>query len=129
MWPAGGSARHWRPMPGCANGWPRTWAPTPRRRRRPCTQQSCGERSLVRCRGRRCGPSSVGTSLRRAWAAARASAGDAVLYGTCGTLDRSAPLDALITAIVDHLRAAGPDRTAEVLGPDAQLLGLSLIHI
>jgi len=63
------------------------------------------------------------TSLLRAWAAARASAGDAVLYGTCGTLDRSAPLDALITAIVDHLRAAGSDRTAEVLGPDAQLLG------
>ena len=63
------------------------------------------------------------TSLLRAWAAARAAAGDAVLFGTCGTLDRSAPLDALIAAIVDHLRRAGPIRTAEVLGPDDQLLG------
>src|SRR5664279_2855845 len=63
------------------------------------------------------------TSLLRAWAAARAAAGDAVLFGTCGTLDRSAPLDALITAFVDHLRMAGPERTAEVLGPDDQLLG------
>ena len=63
------------------------------------------------------------TSLLRAWAAARAAAGDAVLFGTCGTLDRSAPLDALMTALVDHLRMAGPERTAEVLGPDDQLLG------
>ncbi|HYN72152.1 MAG TPA: BTAD domain-containing putative transcriptional regulator [Nakamurella sp.] len=63
------------------------------------------------------------TSLLRAWAAARAARGDAVLFGTCGTLDRSAPLDALIAAIVDHLRRAGPVRTAEVLGPDDQLLG------
>ena len=63
------------------------------------------------------------TSLLRAWAATRAAQGDAVLFGTCGTLDRSAPLDALIAAIVDHLRRAGRVRTAEVLGQGVGKVG------
>ncbi len=63
------------------------------------------------------------TTLVRAWAAQRAAGGDAVLFGTCGTLDRAAPLDALAIAVTDYLRRAGPARTADVLGPDHELLG------
>lgn len=63
------------------------------------------------------------TTLVRTWAARRAQRGDVVLFGTCGTLDRAAPLDALTVAIADNLRQAGPDWTAEVLAPDPELLG------
>jgi DNA-binding SARP family transcriptional activator len=63
------------------------------------------------------------TTLVRAWAARRVDRGDVVLFGTCGALDRAAPLDALTVAIVDRLRQAGPERTAEVLAADPELLG------
>ncbi len=63
------------------------------------------------------------TTLVRTWAGRRAQRGDDVLLGTCGALDRAAPLDALTVAIAEHLRDAGPDRTAEVLEPDPELLG------
>lgn len=61
------------------------------------------------------------TTLLRAWAEARAEAGTTVLFGTCGTLDRSAPLDVLFVALAEHLRhSADP---AALLGENAPLLG------
>ncbi len=62
------------------------------------------------------------TTLLRAWAARRAAAGDTVLSATCGPLDRSLPLDALLTALSALLRRLGPDVTGDVLGADAPLL-------
>jgi DNA-binding SARP family transcriptional activator/tetratricopeptide (TPR) repeat protein len=62
------------------------------------------------------------TSLLQAWSARRAAVGDIVLAATFGSLDRAVPLDGLLAAIGAHLRAAGPERTAEVLGTDAALL-------
>ena len=61
------------------------------------------------------------TSLLQAWSARRAAIGDVVVAATCGPLDRAVPLDGLLAAIGAHLRAAGPERTAEVLGVDAEL--------
>ena len=62
------------------------------------------------------------TSLLRTWAARRASIGDVVLSASCGALDRAVPLDAVLAAIGAHLRAAGPDRSIDMLGADAELL-------
>ena len=66
------------------------------------------------------------TSLLRAWSARRAAVGDVVLAATCGPLDRALPLDGLLAAIGAHLRAAGPELTAEVLGAESELLGAML---
>ncbi len=48
------------------------------------------------------------TTLLRAWAAHRLAGGDTVLTATCGPLDRSLPLDALLTALGALLRLARP---------------------
>ncbi|WP_182481115.1 ATP-binding protein [Nocardioides immobilis] len=67
------------------------------------------------------------TTLLDVWSRARRDAGDLVLSGTCGALDHAAPLDVVLTAIVDHLRASA-DADA-LLGPEtgvlAPLLGLT----
>jgi DNA-binding SARP family transcriptional activator len=69
------------------------------------------------------------TTLLRAWAERRAAAGDTVLLASCGPLDRSLPLDALLTALAVVLRGLGPEPAAEVLGGDlpvlAPLLGVA----
>ena len=62
------------------------------------------------------------TTLLRAWAARRAAAGDTVLAATCGPLDRSLPLDALLTALAALLRRLGPGVTADMLGADGPML-------
>jgi hypothetical protein len=59
----------------------------------------------------------------RAWAARRVAAGDVAVLASCSQLDRSMPLDALLTALGGLLRRRGPDAAAELLGPDAALLG------
>jgi DNA-binding SARP family transcriptional activator/tetratricopeptide (TPR) repeat protein len=68
------------------------------------------------------------TTMLRAWSQARAAAGDTVLFGTCGALERSAPLDAVLVAIGEHLRRS--DDPAGLLGDDtgvlAPLLGLDV---
>ena len=48
------------------------------------------------------------TSLLRTWCARRGDAGDTVLFASCGQLDRSMPLDALLSALRGLL--AGSDR-------------------
>ncbi len=63
------------------------------------------------------------TTLLRAWAARRVAAGDTVLIATCGPLDRSLPLDALLSALGDLLRRLGPDIAADLLAGDAPMLG------
>ncbi len=63
------------------------------------------------------------TTLLRAWAGLRTAAGDTVLIASCGPLDHSMPLDALLTALAALLRGLGPDPAADVLGADAALLG------
>uniref|UniRef100_UPI0015FEEBBE AAA family ATPase n=1 Tax=Nocardioides pelophilus TaxID=2172019 RepID=UPI0015FEEBBE len=67
------------------------------------------------------------TTLLDAWTRARRAGGDLVLSGTCRPLDRTAPLDVVLTAVADHLRGS-PD-VAALLGPEAgtlaPLLGLS----
>jgi DNA-binding SARP family transcriptional activator/tetratricopeptide (TPR) repeat protein len=63
------------------------------------------------------------TALVRAWAARREAAGDTVLVASCGPLDRGMPLDALFRALAALLRRLGPDRAADLLGPDEPLLG------
>ncbi len=62
------------------------------------------------------------TALVRAWAAQRDAAGDVVLLATCGQLDRSMPLDALLSALSALLRRLGPEAAADLLGPDAPTL-------
>ncbi len=62
------------------------------------------------------------TTLLRAFAAGRESAGDIVLFARCGQLDRSMPLDALLTALSGLLRRLGPEATADVIGADAPVL-------
>jgi DNA-binding SARP family transcriptional activator/tetratricopeptide (TPR) repeat protein len=62
------------------------------------------------------------TTLLRAWAGLRAAAGDTVLVASCGPLDRSMPLDALLTALAGLLRGLGPEAAADILGADAALL-------
>jgi len=62
------------------------------------------------------------TSLLRAWCARRRSAGDTVILASCGQLDRSMPLDALLTALRGLLRRLGSEVMADLLGADATLL-------
>jgi DNA-binding SARP family transcriptional activator/tetratricopeptide (TPR) repeat protein len=62
------------------------------------------------------------TTLLRAWAGRRTAAGDTVLMASCGPLDRSLPLDALLTALAGLLRELGPGVTAGLLGDDAVIL-------
>jgi DNA-binding SARP family transcriptional activator len=63
------------------------------------------------------------TALLRAWAGQRNTAGDTVLMATCGLLDRSMPLDAVLIALAGLLRRLGPDQVENLLGADAALLG------
>ena len=62
------------------------------------------------------------TTLVRTWAARRAAAGDTVLMASCGQLDRSMPLDAVLTALAALLRRLGAETGADVLGADAVIL-------
>jgi len=62
------------------------------------------------------------TTLLRAWADRRGTGGDTVLMASCGPLDRSLPLDALLAALAAMLRGLGPEATADILGADAPLL-------
>ncbi|MCW2857904.1 MAG: putative DNA-binding protein [Marmoricola sp.] len=61
------------------------------------------------------------TTLVSAWSRRRAEGGDTLLFGTCGALDRSTPLDVLLGAIAEHLRRA--DDPGSLLAEDAALLG------
>ncbi len=67
------------------------------------------------------------TTLLRAWAGRRTAAGDTVLIASCGPLDRSMPLDALLTALAALLRGLGPAAAADAggqhAGPGGALLG------
>jgi len=90
---------------------------------------ACLEAMAARARGGRAevvvvdGEAGIGkTTLLRAWADRRAADGDTVLVASCGPLDRSLPLDALLTALAGLLRGLGPDVTADVLGADAAIL-------
>jgi hypothetical protein len=62
------------------------------------------------------------TALLRAWAAQREGAGEVVLLAACGRLDRSMPLDALLSALSALLRRLGPDAAADLLAQDAPTL-------
>jgi len=62
------------------------------------------------------------TTLLKAWAARRASAGEAVLLASCSQLDRAMPLDALLAALAAMLRRLGAETGAGVLGADAAIL-------
>jgi DNA-binding SARP family transcriptional activator len=62
------------------------------------------------------------TTLLRAWAERRVADGDTVLIASCGPLDRSLPLDAVLTALAARLRELGPEESAAILGTDAALL-------
>ena len=59
------------------------------------------------------------TTLLTSWAAKRRSLGDRVLLGTCGPLDRAAPLDVLLSALAADLREVD---TSALLGADAAVL-------
>ena len=62
------------------------------------------------------------TTLLRAWADRRVATGDTVLMASCGPLDRSLPLDALLTAFAARLRELEPGVSADILGADAAIL-------
>ena len=66
------------------------------------------------------------TALLRTWADRRAGAGDTVLMAACGQLDRTMPLDALLTALASLLRRLGPEATADLLAADAPMLAALL---
>ena len=66
------------------------------------------------------------TTLLRTWSARRAAAGDTVLTASCGQLDRSMPLDAVLTALAALLRRLGAEASADVLGGDAVILAAML---
>ncbi len=70
------------------------------------------------------------TTLIRAWAARRSAAGDAVLAATCGPLDRSMPLDSLLSALSALLRRLGREVAAGLLAADEPLLAplLGTVH-
>jgi DNA-binding SARP family transcriptional activator len=87
------------------------------------------EAAASRARGGSCevtvisGEAGIGkTTLLRAWADQRASAGDTVLRASCGPLDRSLTLDALLTALTGWLHELGPEGTEGILGHDAPVL-------
>ncbi len=60
------------------------------------------------------------TTLLTNWAAARKNLGDRVLIGTCGALDRAAPLDVVLSAIGRYVQESA-DPTS-LLGEDDALL-------
>jgi DNA-binding SARP family transcriptional activator len=62
------------------------------------------------------------TSLLRAWASRYGAAGHTVLVATCGQLDRSMPLDAVLSALASLMRRVGQEPAANLLGADAPLL-------
>jgi DNA-binding SARP family transcriptional activator len=62
------------------------------------------------------------TTLLRSWAARRAAAGDTILLAPCGPLDRSMPLDALLTALAALLRRSGQEAAATLMDADAPIL-------
>src|SRR3984957_10828880 len=62
------------------------------------------------------------TALLRAWAGRRAAAGDTVLVASCGQLDRSLPLDALLTTLAGLVRRLAPEEAARLLGQQDALL-------
>ena len=62
------------------------------------------------------------TTLLRAWCDRRVQSGDTALLASCGQLDRSMPLDALLGALAGLLRSLGPEAAAGLLGADAALL-------
>jgi DNA-binding SARP family transcriptional activator len=61
------------------------------------------------------------TMLVDAWAA-RARAVATVLWGRCDELGRDLPIQPVADALADHLRAAGTERAAVVVGDDAATL-------
>ncbi|MCX6401838.1 MAG: BTAD domain-containing putative transcriptional regulator [Propionibacteriales bacterium] len=60
------------------------------------------------------------TTLLTNWAAARHQLGDRVLTGTCGALDRAAPLDVVLSAIARYVEESADP--ADLLGDDEVLL-------
>jgi len=62
------------------------------------------------------------TMVLRAFSGRREAAGDTVVMASCGPLDRSLPLDALLAALARRLRLLGPEMSADILGADAALL-------
>lgn len=64
------------------------------------------------------------TTLLTNWATARKDLGDRVLTGTCGALDRAAPLDVVLSAIGRYVQES-PDPAA-LLGEDDALLAALL---
>ncbi|MEP7055005.1 MAG: ATP-binding protein, partial [Actinomycetota bacterium] len=62
------------------------------------------------------------THLLSVWTEHVRAGGATVLTGHCEEVTRDLPLQAVISAITDHLRAAGPGETERVLGPEAQVL-------
>jgi tetratricopeptide (TPR) repeat protein len=46
-----------------------------------------------------------------------------VVFGRCGLLERSVPLDAVIVALAEHLRRLGATEAERMLGPDVEVLG------
>jgi len=64
------------------------------------------------------------TTLLQSWSRSRAGLGDIVIAGACGPLDRSAPLDAVLVAITEHLRRHGDSVAAT--GPEAAALAALL---
>ncbi len=90
---------------------------------------ACLEAAAARARGGAAevvvvdGEAGIGkTTLLRAWTGVRMAAGDTVLVASCGPLDRSMPLDALLTALAGLLRGLGPEAATDILGADAALL-------
>jgi DNA-binding SARP family transcriptional activator/tetratricopeptide (TPR) repeat protein len=62
------------------------------------------------------------TTLLRAWGAWQLAAGVTVLTATCGPLDRSLPLDALLSALGGLLHRLGQEAAADLLAGDAPML-------
>jgi len=61
------------------------------------------------------------TSLVRTWVSTR-PAGDVVLFGVCGELGRTAPLDPVLVPLAAHLRGLGRERSGDILAAEAPLL-------
>jgi len=61
------------------------------------------------------------TSLVRSWSAS-VDTGDLVLFGSCGELGRSAPLEPLLSVLAAHLRELPDQQAADILGAEAALL-------